>query len=116
TTYDKLPHGGFYTKKQISELIKYAEERHITIIPEIDVPGHTKAAIDSYSFLGCDPHHNAGVLCLGKESTYTFVKDVLDETIALFPSQIIHIGGDEANKEAWKKCASCQSKMKKEGL
>ncbi|PUV26300.1 beta-N-acetylhexosaminidase [Sphingobacterium athyrii] len=116
TTYDKLPHGGFYTKKQIKDIIKYAEERHITIIPEIDVPGHSKAALDAYPFLSCDLNNNAGVLCLGSDNTYAFVKDVLDETMALFPSKIIHIGGDEANKEAWKKCSSCQKKMKEKGL
>lgn len=116
STYDKLPHGGFYTKRQIRDIIAYASKRNITIIPEIDVPGHSRAALEAYSHLSCHPDKNAGVLCLGKESTYAFVKDVLDETIALFPSEIIHIGGDEANKDAWKKCPHCQKLMRDKGL
>lgn len=112
SSYDKLPHGGFYTQRQIKEVITYAAERNINIVPEIDVPGHTKAAINAYPFLGCDPKLNSGVLCMGDENTYEFVKNVLDEVIALFPSQIIHIGGDEANKEAWKKCTKCQKQIK----
>lgn len=116
STYDKLPHGGFYTQRQIKEIIAYATKRNITIIPEIDVPGHSRAALDAYPHLGCDPHRNTAVLCLGRESTYNFVKEVLDETIALFPSEIIHIGGDEANKDAWKKCSSCQKMMQEKNL
>jgi hexosaminidase len=115
-TFDKLPHGGFYTRQQVKEVIEYAKKRGITIIPEIDTPGHSRAALEAYPHLGCDPGRNTSVLCLGKESTYTFVKDVLDEVIDLFPSEIIHIGGDEANKDAWRKCPSCQKKMNQQGL
>jgi hexosaminidase len=115
-TFDKLPHGGYYTRRQMKEVVEYARERHITIIPEIDTPGHSGAALEAYPHLGCDPERNTSVLCLGKESTYTFVKDVIDEVIKLFPSEIIHIGGDEANKSHWKECPDCQQLMAREGL
>jgi len=122
---DKPDYGGFYTQEEIKEVIAYAAERNITIIPEIDVPGHSMAIIASYPEVACHPGPyyvaTGGVfkdntLCPGKEVTYEFMENVLDEVINLFPSKYIHIGGDECNKEAWKKDKDCQVKMKKEGL
>lgn len=123
--YDSIPIEGYYTQEQIKELVKYAQERHITIIPEIDIPGHTLAAIASYPYLSCTGKSvEVGkrwgvydeVLCPCQESTYKFVEDVLDEIIALFPSKYIHIGGDEVVKSTWKKSPQCIQLMKREGL
>jgi len=118
-------HKGYYTQDQIREVIQYAEERFIRVIPEIDIPGHSSAAIASYPELGCtkkkiDVPIKFGVLnetyCAGQEHTYEFLEDVFDEVLALFPSEIIHIGGDEVPKKNWKNCKVCQRKMKEEGL
>ncbi|HXH61578.1 MAG TPA: beta-N-acetylhexosaminidase, partial [Fimbriimonadaceae bacterium] len=117
-------YGGFYTKDQIRDIVAYAAKRHVNIVPEIEMPGHNLAALVSYPELGCDgvtPFPEAGgsntdVFCPGKESTFTFLEDVLTETMDLFPSKYIHIGGDEVGKEHWQNCASCQARMKAEGL
>ncbi|MEG2573342.1 MAG: family 20 glycosylhydrolase [Bacteroides sp.] len=123
--YDNTPYGGFYTQDQISEIVEYAKERCITIIPEIDLPGHMMAALSAYPSLGCTggPYEVSGqwgvredVLCPGKEETFTFIKDVLTEVMELFPSQYIHIGGDECPKLRWKECAHCQARIKEEGI
>ena len=123
--YDGKPHGGFYTQDQIREIVAYAADRHITVIPEIDLPGHMQAAVATYPELGCTggPYEmrctwgiSEDVLCAGNEKTYAFIEDVLDEVCELFPSEMIHIGGDECPKVAWKKCPKCQAKIKALGL
>lgn len=123
--YDGTPHGGFYTQEEIKEIVKYAEERYITIIPEIDMPGHMLAALAAYPELGCtggpyEVERTWGVfddiLCAGKEETFQFVEDVLTEVMGLFPSEYIHIGGDEAPKVRWEECPRCQAKIKELGL
>lgn len=123
--YDKLPVEGFYTQEQIKEVVAYATERFITVIPEIEMPGHSLAAVASYPHLGCTGKPTEvgtrwgvydDVYCAGKESSYKFLEDVLDEVLALFPSKYIHIGGDEVVKTNWKKCPICQKRMKDEKL
>ncbi|WP_254871732.1 beta-N-acetylhexosaminidase [Bacteroides acidifaciens] len=113
-------YGGYYTQEEIKELIRYASDRGIDIIPEIDMPGHFSAAIRVYPELSCKGGIGWGEefsdpICVSKESTYTLVKSMLDEVIALFPSPYFHIGGDEVEKECWKQCASCQRLMKEKG-
>jgi hexosaminidase len=102
----------FYTKAQIREIVKYASERGIRIVPEIEIPGHSAAAIRSYPELGCTGRWNSGDYCLGKESTFEFLQNVLDEVIELFPGKVIHIGGDECAGSNWKVCADCQARIK----
>ena len=123
--YDTTPYGGFYTQEDIKEEVKYAEERCINIIPEVDLPGHMMAALAAYPDLGCTggPYEVSGqwgvrddVLCPGKEKTFTFIEDVLTEVMELFPSEYIHIGGDECPKVRWEKCPKCQARIKAEGL
>lgn len=123
--YDGKPYGGYYTKQEIRDIVRYAADRHITVIPEVDMPGHSLAALASYPYLGCSkgPYDvmqtwgvSPEVLCAGNDSTYQFVTDVLTELMELFPSPYIHIGGDECPKERWKKCPDCQARIKKEGL
>jgi len=115
--YDTIKYGGFYTQREIKEIVKYATDRHITIIPEIEMPGHCIAALAAYPQLGCvaDTTYSVekswGVLdevFCPKEETFVFLQNVLDEVMQLFPSQIIHIGGDEVIKKSWKKCNHCQ--------
>ena len=110
-------YGGFFTQAQIKEIISYASERQIEVIPEIDMPGHFKSAIDNYPYLSCTGKPGWGEIfstpaCLGKESTYEFTKNVLSEITDLFPSKYIHIGGDEVNIQSWKKCNHCQNAIK----
>ena len=123
--YDSMKYCGFYTQEEIRDVVKYAASRYINIIPEIDMPGHCLAALASYPFLGCSkgPYKvmetwgvAADVLCAGNDSTYTFMEDVLDELMQLFPSKYIHIGGDECPKEKWKTCPVCQQRIKDEKL
>lgn len=109
----KRMYGGFFTQEQIKDIIAYAAERHIEVIPEIDMPGHLKAAIDNYLYLSCNEEAGWGQTfsipaCVGKPATYEFAKDVLSEVADLFPSKYIHIGGDEVNAEPWKTCPHCQ--------
>ncbi|HLU88118.1 MAG TPA: family 20 glycosylhydrolase [Taishania sp.] len=109
-------YGGFYTQEQIKEVVKYATKRNVSIVPEIEMPGHARAALASYPHLGCTEKRPPLIGYWGvfeeifctKQETIDFLKDVLDEVIELFPSTYIHIGGDEAPKEQWKKCAVCQ--------
>ena len=125
-TDDGKPYGGFYTQEDIKEVVRYADQHAITVVPEIDIPGHSVAAIHAYPYLSCFPKEAApvrltggvsdGVYCAGKESSFTFIKNVLDEVMALFPSRRIHIGGDEAPKRNWKRCPLCQKRIKQEGL
>ena len=125
TEFDGKPYGGFYTQDEIKEIVKYAQEQYVTVIPEIDLPGHMLAALAAYPELGCTggPYEVAchwgvfsDVLCIGNEKTYEFLEGVLAEVIELFPSKYIHIGGDEAPRTRWETCPKCQVLAKKEGL
>ncbi len=120
--------GGYYTQEDIRDLVAYAAQRNITIVPEFELPGHACAVLTSYPDLSCTgippgihsffkgPSVHKEILCGGKPEVYEFVNNVLDELIELFPSQYIHIGGDEAPKEQWKKCEHCQKKMRENNL
>lgn len=117
--------GGFYTQDDIREILEYARLRQVEVIPEIEFPAHMLSAVVAYPWLGCtgkqhevpDQHFiSRDLLCVGKESSYQFLKDVLDETVALFPSKYINIGGDEAVYTNWEQCPRCQEVMKREGL
>jgi hexosaminidase len=122
---DGQRHGGFYTQEQCREIVKYAADRFITVIPEIDMPGHMLAALAAYPELGCtggpyEVEHTWGVfpdvLCPGKEQVFQFVEGVLSEVIDIFPSEYIHIGGDESPRDRWKECPLCQQRIKDEGI
>ncbi|MDP4207154.1 MAG: beta-N-acetylhexosaminidase, partial [Bacteroidota bacterium] len=117
----KKMYGGYYTQDQLRDLVRYASERCITIIPEVDMPGHFKAAVDLYPELSCTKEAGWGSLfsfpaCPSKETTYEFMKNVLTEIASIFPAPYIHIGGDEVNVDSWKKCPLCQSSIQKKGL
>ena len=122
--FDGKKYGGFYTQEQIKEVVAYANTRQVTIIPEIEMPGHSQAAIAAYPSLGCTGEQVEVATKWGvfnevycpKESTFKFLEDVIDEVVALFPGKYIHIGGDEAPKTNWKKCAHCQKLIKEKGL
>ncbi len=123
--YDGKPYGGFYTQEQAREIVDYAMERHIEVIPEIDLPGHMQAALSAYPHFGCTggPYEvwtqwgvSDNVLCAGNDEALEFVNDVLTEVIDIFPSQYIHIGGDECPKTQWAKCPKCQAKIKALGI
>ncbi len=136
---DNKKHGGFYTQEQIKDIVKYAADRYITIVPEIEMPGHSSAAIASYPSLSCFPEEPtikyfpkvckwsgdstgkqvqqtwgifSDVFCAGKEETFKFLENVIDEVAALFPGKFIHVGGDECPKANWKRCPNCQKRMK----
>ncbi|MEO8583020.1 MAG: beta-N-acetylhexosaminidase [Flavitalea sp.] len=120
TGNDSIHYGGFYTQDEIKEVVEYATKRHITIIPEIEMPGHAVAALASYPYLGCTggPYQVKQtwgvfkeVFCAGNDSVFTFLENVLDEIIPLFPSSYIHIGGDECPKDSWKLCLKCQKRI-----
>lgn len=132
---EEKPHGGFYTQEEIKEIVQYAAQRGITIVPEIDMPAHFTAAFAAYPWLACReipvevPWHFGGKTakmaglgdwnrsaCIGKDTTFEFVFGVLDEIFELFPGQYIHIGGDEAPKDEWKKCPLCQKRMEENDL
>ncbi len=123
--YDGIPYSGFYTQDEAREIVKYAKERHITVIPEIDLPGHMQAALAAYPELGCTGGLyevwkmwgvSEDVLCAGNDKTLTFIEDVLNEIVDIFPSEYIHVGGDECPKVRWKKCPKCQARIKELGL
>lgn len=123
--FDTIRYGGYYSQDDIREIVKYAASRHITIIPEIEMPGHSLAALASYPELSCtggpfEVSKEWGVFedvyCAGNENTFKFMEDVLTEVCALFPGKYIHIGGDECPKERWKTCPKCQKRIKDEGL
>lgn len=144
---DETEYGGFYTQEEVKDIVKYASERHVAVIPEIELPGHASAAIAAYPFLSCFPEepsvvtNNMGskagkeaqangtpkivqetwgvfddVFCAGNESTFEFLENVLAEIIPLFPSEYIHIGGDECPKSNWKRCPDCQKRIKDNNL
>lgn len=109
--------GGFYTQAQAREIVKYAAERHITVIPEIEMPGHSEEVLAVYPELSCTgTPYTSSEFCIGNEATFSFLENVLKEVMDIFPSEYIHIGGDEADKSHWKKCPKCQARMKAEGL
>lgn len=119
--YDGKPYSGFYTQKQIRDIVKYAADRYITIVPEIDLPGHMQAALAAYPDMGCTggPYEvwqkwgvSDNVLCAGNDKTLTFIDNVLKEITKLFPSKYIHVGGDECPKTQWQKCPKCQARIK----
>ena len=122
---DGVRYGGFYTQDQMREIVAYAAERNVTVIPEMDLPGHMVAALAAYPELGCTggPYEvwtrwgvADDVLCVGKEETFTFLEDVLTEMLDIFPSEYIHIGGDECPKVRWENCPLCQARIKELGL
>ena len=123
--YDGIPYGGFFTQEEAREVVEYARRRFITVIPEIDLPGHMLAALTAYPELGCTggPYEVEktwgvfeDVLCAGNEKIYTFLEGVFDEIIDIFPSEFIHVGGDECPKTRWEKCPKCQEKIKQLGI
>lgn len=140
---DNIKHGGYYTQEQVKDIVKYAADRYITVVPEIEMPGHGSAAIAAYPFLSCFPEEATkipanmiskasaamkgklvqeswgvfdDVFCAGKDETFTFLQDVLDEVMTLFPSKYVHVGGDECPKANWKRCPNCQKRMKDKKL
>lgn len=124
---DGIPYGGYYTQEEIRDVVAYAKERHVTIIPEIEMPGHTLAVLAAYPELACGDNPGPfevaqqwgiyeDVFCAGKEETFRFLEDVLTEVMDLFPSKYIHIGGDECPKERWKTCSYCQKRIKENEL
>jgi len=123
--HNGIPHQGYYTQDELRELVSYAGERHITIIPEIEIPGHSLAALAAYPELSCNgnsievatgPGIYPDIYCAGRESTFTFLENVLDEILDIFPAPYIHIGGDEAPKKRWKTCPDCQRRKQEQGL
>lgn len=126
---EPTPIGGFYTQQEMKEMIAYAAQRQVEVIPEIEMPAHAMASLAAYpelacpvvkQFIGVVPGMGSGydglIHCAGKDSVFTFLQDVIDEVAALFPSRYIHLGGDEARKVVWEKCPLCQARMKKENL
>lgn len=138
---DSLRYGGFYTQEEVKEVVAYAVQRFITVVPEIEMPGHSSAAIAAYPELSCFPNESTkypkncvwsgdttgknvqqtwgvfdDVFCAGKENTFRFLEDVLNEVLPLFPSQMVHVGGDECPKANWKRCPNCQKRMKENNL
>jgi hexosaminidase len=142
TGNDNIRYGGFYTQEEVKDIVQYAENRHITVVPEIEMPGHASAAIAAFPWLSCFPEKETAmgkhpseaskqqkgkkvqetwgvfddIFCAGKETTFEFLQNVLDEVLPLFPSKYIHVGGDEAPKAHWKQCPQCQARIKAEGL
>lgn len=123
--FDYTPYGGYFTQEEAKEIVRYAAERYIKVIPEIDMPGHMLAALHAYPELGCTggPYEVCplwgvfdDILCAGNPKVYDFVKGVLDEICEIFPSEIVHIGGDEAPRTRWQQCAKCQEMIRKQGL
>ena len=123
---DKTSYGGYYSQDEVREIVQYAADRYVTIIPEIEMPAHSVEVLAAYPQFSCTGGPftvptgsywpNLDILCAGNDSVFTFMQDVLTEVIALFPSQYIHIGGDEADKTNWKSCPKCQARIKAEGL
>ncbi len=123
---EKATYGGFYTQEEVKEILAYAAERFVTVLPAIELPGHTSEVFAAYPELSCRGEKlpvqvgsywpNVDIFCAGNDSVFTFIDDVLTEIAALFPNQYIHIGGDEADKTRWRACAKCQARMKQEGL
>lgn len=124
-TYDGTPYGGYYTQDEVREIVAYANDRNVMVIPEIELPGHARASLAAYPHLGCTggPYQTAttwgvfqDIYCGGQESTFEFLENVFEEIIPLFPGPYIHIGGDEAPKSRWEACPHCQKRIREEGL
>ncbi|HNT93463.1 MAG: beta-N-acetylhexosaminidase [Bacteroidales bacterium] len=124
-TYDGKPHGGYYSQEEAREIVRYAAERYITVIPEIEMPGHAVAALASYPWLSCTGNKievqtrwgvMEDVFCAGRDTVFAFLEGVLDEVMEIFPSEYIHIGGDECPKTRWEKCSACQQRIREESL
>lgn len=122
---DNVPYGGYYTQDELRDIVRYAADRHITIIPEIDLPGHMLAALQAYPELGCTGGPYAAwtkwgvsedLLCAGNDSTLAFIDGILEEVMDIFPSEYIHVGGDECPKVRWEKCPKCQARIAELGL
>ncbi len=125
---NKTTYGGFYTQEQAKEIVAYAAARNITVVPEIEMPGHSQVVMAAFPELSCNPtvhfgsegnfkiYQLEGNYCAGNDAAFTFLQDVLTEVMAIFPSKYIHVGGDEVEKDSWKKCPKCQARMKTEGL
>ena len=123
---EKSTYGGFYTQEEVREVVAYAAQRQITVIPEIEMPGHSSELFAAYPELSCRGEYldvrpgsywpNEDILCGGNDSVFTFLENVIDEVVELFPAKYIHIGGDEARKTYWKTCPKCQARIKSEGL
>lgn len=122
---DRIPNGGYYTQEQVRDIVKYAQDRHVTIIPEVDLPGHTQSVVAAHPELGCTGeriqvattwHVKKEVLCIGNSGTLELIKDILGELIDMFPSDYIDIGGDEAPVDHWNNCPKCQEMMRREGM
>ena len=114
---------GYYTQEEIKAIVNYAADRHIRVVPEIDLPGHSEAALNAYPEFSCFNEapksvmsFSSTIFCGGKPETYTFIKSVLDEVCELFPSEYIHLGGDEAPKNNWDRCNKCQQQLKRKNL
>jgi len=123
--YDGVRYGGFYTQQQLRDIVDYAAQRYITVVPEIEMPGHALAALAAYPQYSCTggPHSVQmgwgifdDIYCAGNDETFTFLQDILDEVMEIFPSPYIHIGGDEAPKKRWQQCPKCQARIKAQGL
>jgi len=124
-SHNGIPHKGYYSQEDLKEIVAYARERYITIIPEIEIPGHSLAAMAAYPELSCTggpfevatgPGIYPDIYCAGKESTFTFLENILNEVMDIFPSPYIHIGGDEAPKKRWKACPDCQRRKREQNL
>lgn len=125
TNFNHKQHSGYYTQEEIKQIVQYCHDKYIKVMPEFDIPGHSRAAIACYKDLACFPRDldvathwgvKKDVLCAGKESTYKFVFDVIDELCELFPDKLFHMGGDEVPKHRWSICKDCQNKIKEQGL
>ncbi|MXV51171.1 family 20 glycosylhydrolase [Pedobacter sp. HMF7647] len=125
TGNDGIRYGGFYTQEEVKGVVQYAAKRYVTIIPEIEMPGHASAALTAYPNLGCTggPYHVQqtwgvfkDVFCAGNDSVFNFLQDVIDEVIPLFPAKYVHVGGDECPKDSWKTCPKCQKRIKENNL
>ncbi len=125
TNFNSIPHEGYYTKRDMLEVIAYAHSKYIKVIPEIDTPGHVKAMLAAYPELACFPRDFSvsdfwgvkhDVLCIGKESTFDFMKELYDELTEIFTDGIVHLGGDEVPTVRWKSCPYCQKRMQQEGM
>ncbi len=114
---DSEAYGGYFTKEELREIVQYAAERYVTVVPEFEMPSHSEEVLAAYPELGCtgEPYRHSD-FCIGKEETFEFIENVLTEIMEIFPSQYIHIGGDEASKQAWKECPACRKRMVEEGL
>jgi hexosaminidase len=125
TMGDGQPYGGFYTQEEVKEVVEYARQRFVTVVPEIEMPGHAKGALAAYPQFSCtggpiqvESHWRVfdDVFCAGNDSTFTFLQDILDEVVPLFPGTFFHVGGDECPKARWHACPKCQARIKAEGL